>query len=86
MKQRMFSIFDVKARAYLPPFFMPERGMAVRVFGDCVNDASHQFGKHPEDYTLFELAVFDDSAGTIVLNETGPEVIVTGVQCVRSIQ
>ncbi len=65
MIHRIFSVFDVKAKAYLPPFVMPERGMAMRVFSDCVNSDDHQFGKHPGDYTLFELGGFDDGAGEI---------------------
>ncbi len=26
------------------------------------NDAGHQFNKHPEDFTLFELGTYDDSS------------------------
>lgn len=55
MMQKIFTIYDSKAHAYLPPFFLPEAGMAVRVFSDCVNDKSHQFSKHPGDYTLFQI-------------------------------
>ena len=61
MKHKIFTVFDVKAQAYLPPFVLPERGMAMRVFSDCVNSKDHQFGLHPGDYTLFELGVWDDS-------------------------
>ncbi len=61
MQHRMFSVFDSKAAAHLPPFFFPETAMAVRVFTDCVNDDGHAFGKHPGDYTLFEFGVWDDA-------------------------
>ncbi len=61
MNHKMFTIFDEKAKAYLTPFFLPESGMAVRTFADCVNSETHQFGKHPSDYTLFTLGVWDDS-------------------------
>lgn len=60
MKHNVFAVFDNKAEAYLTPFFLPTVGMAVRVFSDCVNSDSHQFGSHPEDYTLFRLGVWDD--------------------------
>jgi len=66
MNLRIFVVFDSKARAYLPPFFMPEAGQAVRVFADCCNDDGHQFGKHPEDYTLFEIGTFDDHEGKLL--------------------
>ena len=58
MKYHMFSVYDEKARAYLPPFILPEIGMATRTFGDCINSEQHQFGKHPSDYTLFKIADF----------------------------
>lgn len=65
MKHLIFSIYDQKAKAYLPPFFLPNAPMAERVFGDCVNSESHQFAQHPEDYTLFTLGSFDDNNGEI---------------------
>jgi hypothetical protein len=58
---RIFSVYDSKAEAYLPPFFMPNKGQAIRVFADAAKDPNHQFGKHPEDYTLFDLGQFSDS-------------------------
>lgn len=61
MKHNVFCIYDSKAQAFLTPFFLPTVGMAVRVFSDCVNSDDHQFGKHPEDYTLFHLGTWDDA-------------------------
>ena len=61
MIQIMFTIYDEKAKAYLPPFFLPSEGMATRTFGDCLNSNDHQFSKHPSDYTLFRLGTFDDN-------------------------
>ncbi len=61
MIHKIFSIFDQKAKAYLPPFVLPEVGMATRTFADCVNSEEHQFGRHPGDYTLMELGTWDDS-------------------------
>jgi len=66
MKHQVFCIFDSKAGAYLSPFVLPNEMMAKRSFGDCVNDREHAFSLHPEDYTLFSIAVFDDSDASIV--------------------
>lgn len=55
MKLKVFSVHDVKAEAFLPPFFLPNTQMAVRVFADGANDATHMFCKHPGDFHLFEL-------------------------------
>jgi len=60
MKLEIFAVYDIKARAYLPPFFLPRKEMAARIFGECINSKEHQFGRHPADYTLFHLGTFDD--------------------------
>ena len=62
-KQLCFCVHDIKAETYLPPFFVPSRGLAIRAFEDCINSDDHHFGKHPADYTLFFLGVFDTDHG-----------------------
>ncbi len=78
MRYRSFSVFDDKAKAFLPPFFCGEVGQASRMFSDLVNTEGHQFAKHPEDYVLYEIGLFDD--GKALLEPFGPELIVTGLQ------
>lgn len=78
MIQRIFTIFDEKANAYLPPFFLPTSGMAVRTFTTCLRSPDHQFGLHPEDYTLFDLGAFDDNTAQIDLS-AGTKMIGNGV-------
>ena len=78
MNHKIFTVYDQKAEAYLPPFFLPQVGQATRVFADCVNSDSHQFAKHPEDYTLFQLGTFDDNTGEI-LKLTVPKLLGTGL-------
>ena len=68
----VFSIYDDKADAFLPPFILPNQNMAKRVFADCCNSDSHQFGANPADYTLFRLGQFDDAAGQFLLERTKP--------------
>lgn len=80
MNLKVFTVYDDKAKAYLPPFFLPEIGMAVRTFSDCVNDASHAFGRHPEDYTLFVAGTFSQSEGTFSIEPT-LMVVAHGVEC-----
>lgn len=65
MEHLLFSIYDEKAHAYLPPFTLPRSDMAIRTFSDCINSSDHAFSRHPGDYTLYELGVFDDSTGEI---------------------
>ena len=82
MKHRIFSVFDVKAKAYLPPFFMPEQGQAIRIFTDCVNKPEHQFGAHPADYALFEIGDFDDNHGSLV--PCAPSLVCQGLELVNA--
>lgn len=83
MHHKVFTIYDQAAKAHLPPFFLPEKSMAERTFADCVNDKSHQFGKHPEDYTLLCIGQFDDVKGELIPDPV-PEVIGTGVRYLNS--
>lgn len=68
MIQKMFTVFDSKAEAYLPPFFMNSKGVAIRSFSDTVNDPSSQFNKHPADFTLFELGEYNEQDATFKIH------------------
>lgn len=81
MKHSIFVIFDSKAVAYFPPLFLPREEMAVRAFGDCINDVKHNFHAHPEDYTLFSIGSFDDE--TAALDCFAPKSLCNGIVLVR---
>lgn len=57
----IYTVYDQAAEAYLDPFFTPSAGLAIRAFTDAVNSKSHQFGKHPQDYSLIHLGIFDNA-------------------------
>lgn len=63
MIQKVFTVYDSKMEAYMQPFFQISKGQALRTFTDLVNDPNTQFHKHPEDFTLFQLAEYDDATG-----------------------
>jgi hypothetical protein len=70
MKLKIFSIFDTAAQAYNSPFFMHNKAMAIRVFDGNVNTTEeNNIAKYPEQFSLFELGEFDDSNGSIQLND-----------------
>jgi len=81
MKHYIFTIYDSKAKAYLTPFFIHEDGMALRVFADCINDTTHQFGKHPEDYILFNIGSWEDEKAKFSTNI--PTALATGIELVK---
>lgn len=60
-----FSIYDSKAVAYAPPFFMARPELALRAFRDLAADPQSQISKHPEDYVLFLLGSYDDETGLL---------------------
>lgn len=72
---RVFAIYDSKAEAFLQPFFMRQKGEAIRAFSDSVNDVKSNFNKYPEDFTLFEFGVFNDDSGVFEMLPTGVSVI-----------
>ena len=82
MKYKIFTVYDQKAKAHLPPFFLPEQGQAERIFMDSCNDPEHAFGKHPEDYTLIKIGYFDDDDAKLLPLDV-PETIGTGIKYVN---
>lgn len=80
MKFRVFSVFDSKAKAFVPPFVLPEVGMAVRTFKDCANDKAHAFGKNPADYSLFSLGSWDDHSGSFT---SEVEVVISALELIE---
>ena len=70
MSVMMFTVYDSKAEAYLPPFNMASKGEAIRAFADCVNDNKHSFSRHPADFTLFLLGSFDEASASITALST----------------
>lgn len=68
MKQVCVAIYDVKAQAYMRPFFTPREAMAVRMFVDEVNRAAEDnpLYRHPEDYRLMFILEWDDESGQVV--------------------
>ena len=63
MQLVMYSVFDKAVGAYMRPFFLQSDGQAVRFFMDEINAPDSAVGRHPEDYSLFRLGVFNDADG-----------------------
>lgn len=79
MIYKIFTIYDSKIGVYAKPFVMQTRGEALRGWMDIVNDDTTQFFKHPEDFTLFEIASYNDETGTFENNNT-PHSVGTAVE------
>lgn len=70
MISKIFTVYDSKAEAFLSPFLFSSTGQALRAFADSVADSNHQFARHPEDFTLFELGTYDDNGAKFDLLDT----------------
>jgi len=68
--QKIYSVYDSKTEAFMQPFFSLTRGQAIRSFTDAVADSNSMLALHPADFTLFELADWDETTGSIVLPST----------------
>ena len=82
MKLQVFSIKDNAAQTFGRPFFVPAIGLAVRSFSDEVNRSAddNQFYKHPEDFDLYHLGVFDDESASF--ESIPPKVVSRGVDVI----
>jgi len=69
MIYRIYSVKDLKAAAFAPPFFLGRDEVAVRTFKSAVNDPTHPMHPHPEDYHLYHVGEFDDETGVITALE-----------------
>jgi len=84
MKLNCYSIFDQASGLYSRPFYTQSDGEAIRSFTDIACDSEHPIGKHPADYTLFRLGIFDDRNGTLT-NEDNSS-LANGLERVASAQ
>lgn len=65
MKLKIYSVFDVKTDMFMTPFFMSTNGQAMRAFSDLASDKNTTVGRHPEDYKLLCIGLFDDEQGVV---------------------
>lgn len=67
MKVNCYAVLDHKLKQYRLCIFEIQDAGAMRQFSDAVNDPQNPFGwnRHPEDYSLWKVGVFDSENGTI---------------------
>ena len=77
----MYSLLDHTAQVFLNPLSFTNDADAIRWFGSVVNnkDEKTNISNHPEQFTLFRLADYDDQLGTYE-PQAQPKQIITGIQ------
>lgn len=63
MNLRAYTLHDVKALQYNPPFFAPTDAAATRMVKDLVMDMNTMPGRHPSDFKLYVCGTYDDLTG-----------------------
>ena len=82
MRLNIYTIFDSASGAYIRPFYAQSDGQALRSFTDISQDADHEIGKHPEDYSLFRIGTYDDNKGQ--LHPEDKECLATAMEVVAA--
>lgn len=62
---KAFSLLDIKVGVFNTPFFMAHTGQAIRACMELGQDMSTTVGRHPADFALCEIGVFDDQSGQL---------------------
>jgi len=63
---KVFSVFDSKAKAWLPPFISPNAAVAIRSFEAAANQAGHDFNRFAGDFILFEVGEWSEVNGELL--------------------
>ena len=59
------TVRDMKAEAFLQPFFSPNQGTALRAFDDACQKSDSPFYVHPNDFVLYEIGEYTDETGLL---------------------
>lgn len=61
-----YTLHDVKAVTYSPPFFCANDAIAKRMLLDLVSDQNTMPGRHPSDFKLYKIGTFDEGNAAIM--------------------
>jgi len=61
----IFSVYDSKTLHYGQPHIQQNENVAIRAFSNAANEPGNPIYQNPEDFSLIEIAYFDDEKGVI---------------------
>jgi hypothetical protein len=67
---KIYAVYDSKADLYQSVMVQKNKGSAIRGFAHAVNQEGTYLNQNPEDFTLFELAEWDEDNGKITPHKT----------------
>ena len=65
--QKLYTLHDVKAQTYNPPFPAGNHALAKRMVADIAVDLNTSVGRHPSDFRLYFVGEYDDSNANFAL-------------------
>ncbi|AXH77117.1 MAG: nonstructural protein [Microviridae sp.] len=82
MKFLVVAIYDNASDVFMPPYVMQTKGQAIRSFMDECNRPAEDniLFKHPDDFVMYELGMFDTETGKFELLEDEKKLI-SGREC-----
>lgn len=84
MTHKVFSVYDSKAKGWLPPFYAVNSAVAVRMFERSVNDQSTDFHRFAADYTLFCVGEWNENDGDL-LNYSQKQSLGVAIEFVKEV-
>lgn len=80
MKSNLYAIIDTASGVYDGPYTGKSDGHMVRSFSDLAVSDENPIGKHPEDYALIKVGIWNDGTGE--LEDLQNITLVTGLEAV----
>lgn len=80
--QNVYSVYDLKGEVFSQPFFSVNDSVAKRLFGDGCQDVETPVGRHPEDFVLYRVGVWNSDNGAIAGTDS-PVPVWTGLEAMK---
>lgn len=61
----MYTLLDLKAGAYLRPFFLRSDAEAIRAMLEGAKDKTQMLGQYPQDFVLYRVGTFDEATARV---------------------
>lgn len=78
----VYAVYDLKAEVFSQPWFASTDRAAMRMFGDGCLDPETPVGRHPEDYALYRVGVWNSENGALAGTDS-PVPVWTGTEAVK---
>lgn len=65
MKLFLVAVYDKRSKEYSPPQAYITLGVAERAFSDAVNDPNTHLHRHPEDYNMQVIGMYESETAEI---------------------